>query len=114
MARDHRHDNHCNDDHRNDVIQVTLTQNNGTNAVDPSQTRRDPTFIFWSDHLHHRHEDHDYEDYDYEDHHHHHEDDDHDEDNDKDNDIHGHDRENGDIYLHLVLIAQQIKTENNR
>ena len=27
--------------------QVTLTQNNGTNAVDPSQTRRDPTFIFW-------------------------------------------------------------------
>ena len=106
MARDHRHDNHRHDDHRhddhrNDVIQVTLTQNNGTNAVDPSQTRRDPTFIFWSDHLHHRHEDHDYEDYDYEDHHHHHEDDDHDEDN-------------GDIYLHLVLIAQQIKTENNR
>ena len=26
---------------------MTLTQNNGTNAVDPSQTRRDPTFIFW-------------------------------------------------------------------
>jgi len=28
-------------------MEVTLTQNNGTNEVDPSQTRRDPTFIFW-------------------------------------------------------------------
>ena len=28
-------------------MEVTVTQNNGTNAVDPSQTRRDPTFIFW-------------------------------------------------------------------
>ena len=28
-------------------MEVTLTQTNGTNEVDPSQTRRDPTFIFW-------------------------------------------------------------------
>ena len=28
-------------------MEVTLTQNNGTNEVDPSKTRRDPTFIFW-------------------------------------------------------------------
>ena len=28
-------------------MEVTLTQNNGTNKVDASQTRRDPTFIFW-------------------------------------------------------------------
>ena len=28
-------------------MEVTLTQKNGTNVVDPSQTRRDPTFIFW-------------------------------------------------------------------
>jgi hypothetical protein len=28
-------------------MEVTLTQNNGTIDVDPSQTRRDPTFIFW-------------------------------------------------------------------
>ena len=28
-------------------MEVTVTENNGTNEVDPSQTRRDPTFIFW-------------------------------------------------------------------
>ena len=28
-------------------MEVTLTQNNGTNEVDASQTRRDPTFSFW-------------------------------------------------------------------
>ena len=28
-------------------MEVTVTQNNGTNEVDTSQTRRDPTFIFW-------------------------------------------------------------------
>ena len=28
-------------------MEVTLTKNNGTNEVDPSQTRRDPNFIFW-------------------------------------------------------------------
>ena len=28
-------------------MEVTLTENNGTNEVDPSQTRSDPTFIFW-------------------------------------------------------------------
>ena len=28
-------------------MEVTITQTNGTNLVDPSETRRDPTFIFW-------------------------------------------------------------------
>ena len=28
-------------------MEVTLTETNGTNLVDPSETRRDPTFIFW-------------------------------------------------------------------
>ncbi|XP_023322269.1 FMRFamide receptor [Eurytemora carolleeae] len=28
-------------------MEVTITETNGTNAVDPSQTRKDPTFIFW-------------------------------------------------------------------
>ena len=28
-------------------MEVTVTQNNGTNEVDASQTRKDPTFIFW-------------------------------------------------------------------
>ena len=42
---------------------MTLTQNNGTNAVDPSQTRRDPTFIFWCADHHQDHQDHaDYDD----------------------------------------------------
>ena len=30
-----------------EFIEVTITQNNGTNEKDPSQTWRDPTFIFW-------------------------------------------------------------------
>ena len=28
-------------------MEVTLTQHNGTNEVDASPTRRDPTFVFW-------------------------------------------------------------------
>ena len=28
-------------------MEVTLTNANGTNLVDPSETRRDPTYIFW-------------------------------------------------------------------
>ena len=28
-------------------MEVTTTENNGTNEVDSSETRRDPTFIFW-------------------------------------------------------------------
>ena len=28
-------------------MEVTVTEANGTNLVDPSETRRDPTFIFW-------------------------------------------------------------------
>ena len=28
-------------------MEVTVTEHNGTNEVDPSETRRDPTFIFW-------------------------------------------------------------------
>jgi hypothetical protein len=28
-------------------MEVTLTQHNGTNEVDASQTRKDPTYIFW-------------------------------------------------------------------
>ena len=28
-------------------LEVTIADNNGTNEVDPSETRRDPTYIFW-------------------------------------------------------------------
>ena len=28
-------------------MEVTVTEHNGTNEVDASQTRKDPTFIFW-------------------------------------------------------------------
>ena len=28
-------------------MEVTITEKNGTIAVDPSETRNDPTFIFW-------------------------------------------------------------------
>ena len=28
-------------------MEVTLAEHNGTNEVDPSETRKDPTFIFW-------------------------------------------------------------------
>ena len=30
-------------------MEVTVTEHNGTNEVDASQTRKDPTFIFWWD-----------------------------------------------------------------
>ena len=28
-------------------MEITVRETNGTNVVDPSQTRKDPTFIFW-------------------------------------------------------------------
>ena len=28
-------------------MEITVRESNGTNVVDPSQTRKDPTFIFW-------------------------------------------------------------------
>ena len=28
-------------------IEVTISENNGTHDVDPSETRRDPLYIFW-------------------------------------------------------------------